>query len=278
MGIYKEGYREYSGPLYPANTRFLVVASEELLRMLRGKWSRRLMYLASVPFIVMVAIALFKGVLASASKFNLPVNPIIQLMNIEATVMALLAASAGAGIIAEDRKSRSLVLYLSRPLSPARYAWGKGLALWGLLSAVFWVPALVLSWVQAMVDPAYAGMALLKVMAGVVLGGGLAIAVITVVVMALSSLGNRRGYIGMAWIALYFFSDVVSHAVRQATDHASYSDWLSFQRLLKGTMNWVLHPTLDAVGPPLVLLGVGVLAGALLVWRLRRMMRTAVSA
>ncbi len=278
MGIYKEGYREYSGPLYPARTRFLVVASEELLRMLRGKWTRRLLYLASVPFIVMVAIALFKGVLASAGSFNLPVNPIIQLMSIEATVMALLAASAGAGVIAEDRKSRSLVLYLSRPLSPARYAWGKGLALWGLLSIVFWVPALVLSWLQALVDPSFSGMALLKIMAAVVLSGGGAMAVITVVVMALSSLGNRSGYIGMAWIALYFFSDVVSHAVRQATNHAFYSDWFSFQRLLKGTMDWALNPSLDAIGAPLVLLGIGFLAGVLLVWRLRRMMRTAVSA
>ena len=205
MGIYKEGYREYSGPLYPARTRFLVVASEELLRMLRGKWTRRLMYLASVPFIVMVAIALFKGVLASTSSFNLPVNPIIQLLSIEGPVMALLGASAGAGVIAEDRKSRSLVLYLSRPLSPARYAWGKGLALWALLSLVFWVPALVLSWVQAMVDPSLAGMILLRTMMAVVFAGGGAMAVITVVIMALSSLGNRSGYIGMVWIALYFF-------------------------------------------------------------------------
>jgi len=58
--------------------------------------------------------------------------------------LIFLSAVAGAGLIANDYKSNSISLYLSRPVTRRDYVLGKAAALTGILSLVSFLPAIII--------------------------------------------------------------------------------------------------------------------------------------
>jgi ABC-type transport system involved in multi-copper enzyme maturation permease subunit len=240
VGVYRGGYRQYEGPFLAIRTRFLVIFASEFKRLWKGKWNRRLMLFAAIPLIVTVAVLVGKGVVESqvgALPFEL--NLLGRMLQVEMLFMALLAASAGSGILADDRASNALVLYLARPLTPARYLIGKGLALAGILATVYLVPAFLFIVAAAVVLPS-------TTIAGVATDLGLAtagcmlnISFVTLVILLFSSLGARARYIGLGWFGLFFFSQMIAKGAYQATD-LPWTKLLSMPDLFQKSLDWFL--------------------------------------
>jgi ABC-type transport system involved in multi-copper enzyme maturation permease subunit len=257
MGVYRGGYRQYSGEYLPIRSRFLVIASAEFQAMWKGRWNRRLFLLATIPLIVTVAAMLGKGMVESkVGAIPIRLNLLGKLMQVEMLVTALLGASAGAGILAGDKTGNALVLYLARPLTAGRYLLGKGLALAAVFSITYLVPAMVFVGASYMVssDMTLGTFALQE--AKVLFAAGFNVAVLTTMVMLFSAVGSRSRTIGMAWFALYFFSQLVSKGALEATG-MEWTRWLSVPDLLQSGLEWCLDPTLETIAPFLVLLGLG---------------------
>lgn len=257
MGVYRGGYRQYTGEYLPIRSRFLVITGAEFQAMWNGRWNRRLFLLATIPLIVTVAAMLGKGMVESkVGAIPIRLNLLGKLMQVEMLVTALLGASAGAGILAGDKTGNALVLYLSRPLTAGRYLLGKGLALGAVFSITYLVPALVFVGASYMVssDMSFGTFALQE--AKVLFAAGFNVAVLTTLVMLFSAVGSRSRTIGMAWFALYFFSQLVSKGALQATG-MEWTRWLSLPDLLQSGLEWSLDPTLDKIAPFVVLLGIG---------------------
>jgi ABC-2 type transport system permease protein len=99
----------------------------------------------------------------------------------------LIAAFIGPALVAPDLAHQALPLYLSRPISRAEYVGGKLLALLAPLSAVTWVPGLLLIGLQAsLAESGWLG-GHLRVPLAVVVGSWVWIVVLALVALALSA-------------------------------------------------------------------------------------------
>ncbi|MBM4371678.1 MAG: hypothetical protein FJ098_08495 [Deltaproteobacteria bacterium] len=276
MGIHRGGYRQYQGPLLPGGTRFLVLAAAELARLLRLRSVRWLLVLGGIPLVVVVAAAVGKGVVeAAAGALPLSLDLMDRLFAAERFFLALLAAAAGAGLIAEDRGGNALVLYLSRPLTPSRYLAAKGLALAGILALVYLAPALSLALVSELLSPRADWLACLLRAARATAVAGLHVGAASALVLLLSSLATRARYAGLGWIALFFFSDALASGLAHGAGDLPWLRLLSLPDLLEDSGAWILgiggRPAAAAV-----LAALAVVAALALWIRMRRLQAAAV--
>ena len=278
MGIHRDGYRQYTGELLPGGTRFLVLAGAELGRLWRRKSTRWVLILGALPLVIIVAAEVGKGLLESTAGGALPfqLQLLDKLFNTEQVFLAILAAAAGAGLIADDRGSNALILYLSRPLTPTRYLAAKGIALGAILSMVYLVPAWILVLVSELmareVDWLGFGARAARATTVALLHVGFTAAV----VLFLSSLATRARYVGLGWIAVFFFSDGIASGLQRASEGGAWARYFSIKDLFEDSAAWIMGHG-ERGGAAAVLLAMGLVAGVALVLRMRRLQAAAVS-
>jgi len=124
-----------------------------------------------------------------------------------ALVILIVATAAGAGSVAEDRGSRSIVLYLSRPIHLSDYLSAKAgsIGSWILIAAVG--PGLVAVGILAALGVGSATVNQ-SAAAGFVATGVLAALFFTGLALALSSLTDRALYAGVAMFGLVLSLDI----------------------------------------------------------------------
>src|SRR5437588_1274739 len=156
MAVYKRTYKAYSGPLTPAWSRLTVLSRYGLANLFNSRPFAAYTVLCFVPFLIgLVLVYVLNSQTAQIVLKIGPDHPVVNkfwflgFLSVEAWMGFLLAAWGGPGMIAKDFANHSVQLYLSRPLSRAEYLFGKASVIAILLSAISWVPALVLFSVQA---------------------------------------------------------------------------------------------------------------------------------
>ena len=199
-----------------------------------------------------------------------------KLLEVELFIMALLAASAGSGLIADDRRTNALLLYLSKPLTPGRYLIGKGLALGALLSLVYLVPGFLHVAVAGMISSTVTLSGFFIDLLSVAIISSLHVGATVIFLLTLSSMGTRSRYIGLAWVAAYFFSKAVSQGAMQAADGASWPKYLSLPDLYKGSAAFVMSPRWEDPWSLVVLLALAGICLGLLVFRMKRLLSSTV--
>jgi len=133
------------------------------------------------------------------------------LVSFQLPVVAILLVMVGAGLVAEDRRTNALELYLSRPLGVGQYLVGKVGIMAFFVALVTLVPALVLVLADAILslDPVvdWAGSARLGARA---LGAGAIVVLVpSLLVVAVSSLTRRGRNAAIALLGLLFLLEVV---------------------------------------------------------------------
>ncbi len=130
----------------------------------------------------------------------------------------VLCVIVGAGLIAEDRRTNALEIYLSRPVLVVEYLLAKASILGFFIAMVTVVPAVILILVHmALTDPADMVMGeQLGLMGWVVLAGGLAGLVLSLLVLTASSLSQRARSASISFVAfLVLFEGVIGGMVRE---------------------------------------------------------------
>ncbi len=187
-------------------------------------------------------------------------------------LVLIVAATAGAGSIAEDIGSRSITLYLTRPIRLLDYLAAKATACGGWIALAAIVPGVIGVTITALLELASAEVAL-SALGAFVATGLLATVFFTGLALALSSLTSRSLYAGAGIfgvvLSLYIGVAVVagitgSTLVRYASP---VTDVLSVAAAAFGVSG--TPPTDPAVSAAL-LGGAGVLLAALALWRLSR--------
>lgn len=277
MGIHRGGYRQYAGDLLPGGTRFLVLAAAELSRLWRRKSTRWILTLSALPLVIIVAAEVGKGLIESAAgALPFQLELLSRLFNAEQIFLAILAAAAGAGLIADDRGSNALILYLSRPLTPERYLAAKGIALGAVLSMVYLVPAWILVLVSELMARDVDWLAFASRFARATAVAVLHIGFTGSVVLFLSSLATRARYVGLGWIAVFFFSDGIASGFQRTSEGAEWPRYFSVKDLFEDSAEWLMGHG-DRWSAALVLLALALAAGIALVVRMRRLQAAAVS-
>lgn len=157
MAVHDQSYRGYDGPLAPDRRRFVVVARYALLqlfalRVLPIALVLSLMYpIGCAAYIYIVNnLDLLRDIGINVTG-SAAVGPrfFLTILYVQGLGGAfLLTLVAGPLLVTPDVRNGALPLYLSRPLSRPEYLLGKSAVLAGLLSAVTWIPGLLLFLLQ----------------------------------------------------------------------------------------------------------------------------------
>jgi len=157
MAVYKRRYNPYTGALTPEWSRFFVLTRYAFADLFKSRFFVLLLVLSLVPslfFAGYIFIANNKTVqllmqLRSADLFSVEAQYFTIIMIVQTQLAFLLNCWVGPVLIAGDLTNGALPLFLSRPFSRADYVAGKLAVLGLLLSAVTWVPCLLLFSLQA---------------------------------------------------------------------------------------------------------------------------------
>jgi len=157
MAVYKRRYNPYSGTLTPQWSRFFVLTRYAFAELFKSRFFVILLILSLVPILFFagyIFVANNKTVqllmqMRSAGLFSVENEYFIMVMIAQTQAAFLLNCWVGPVLIAGDLTNGALPLFLSRPFSRADYVLGKLAVLGLLLSAVTWIPGLLLFSLQA---------------------------------------------------------------------------------------------------------------------------------
>jgi ABC-2 type transport system permease protein len=157
MAVYKRTYKAYEGALTPPWSRFLILPRSAYGRLMQTKFL--LIYLVACFFFPLGCVAFIYGShnLSFLSALNIPAGPQLKVnaaffqyfCSFQGSMAVLLTSFVGPGLVAPDLANNALPLYFCRPFTRFQYVFGKMSLLLALLSAITWVPGLVLFVIQS---------------------------------------------------------------------------------------------------------------------------------
>ncbi len=158
MAVHKRAYRTYEGPLTPEKRRFLVVARYAMAEAVESRIFLCLLIAALVPTVVAAAILYVASSDAARALLQVPdvatrlvrsTEYFLGSLRAQGFIAFAITAWVAPTLISPDLVNGALPLYLSRPLTRGEYLLGKMVALLAFLSAITWVPMLLLFFLQA---------------------------------------------------------------------------------------------------------------------------------
>lgn len=157
MAVYKRRYAPYTGSLTPEWSRFFVLTRYAFAELFKSRFFILLLILSLVPclfFAGYIFVANNKTVQlllppGPADLFAVESRFFAIVMIVQTQVAFLLNCWVGPVLISGDLTNGALPLFLSRPFKRSDYVLGKLSVLVILLSAVTWVPCLLLLSLQA---------------------------------------------------------------------------------------------------------------------------------
>jgi ABC-type transport system involved in multi-copper enzyme maturation permease subunit len=209
--------------------------------------------------------ALSRGGSVGLTNFATPYNSVDYIL-----LATLLTASVGASAVAGDFADRSIALYLSRPITPADYLFGKAASVGLVLAIFFFVPgvgACLFAYIVGNVSISLAVTAIGAFLAA----GALMVVVLTTLAVFLSSLTRRPIYAGAAIFGVLVSAEVLAQLVSGVTGnvHALYvsplEDLVAVAQALFGE-----SPSLDAGTAAVIVLLLAIVAAAVGYFRVRR--------
>jgi ABC-2 type transport system permease protein len=161
MAVYERNYGRYQGELTPPWSRFFILPRYAAKDVFDSRLFTAFFTLCFLlPFAGLLAIYLKHNLAALRFEFlqeianNLPINATFFRKGIEfqGSLCFLMALFVGPALVAPDLRNNGLALYLSRPFSRSEYVLGKMTVLVALMSAVTWIPGLLLFLFQAYLE------------------------------------------------------------------------------------------------------------------------------
>jgi len=223
MAVYEHNYRRYAGPLTPEWSRFLIIPRHAYRDIFRSKIFIGFFVACFVPLLVeAILIYLHHNVNALAiMKINvrelLPIDASFfeTFVGIQAGFSFLLTLLVGPPLVARDLRNNALPLYLCRPFSRSEYVFGKMSVVLILLSAITWIPQLVLFGFQSYLE-GFSWFADNLALANAIFLSSIAwVLVLTLLSQTISSLVKWRVAASAALLGLYLIPSVFSEVVNQ---------------------------------------------------------------
>ncbi|MEQ1870388.1 MAG: ABC transporter permease subunit [Vicinamibacterales bacterium] len=261
MPIHDQGYRRYRGTRVPSGRAWWVIARAGVGTMLRRRAFVALLALAWLPFVVR-AVQIYAATTLPQASFLAPdANLFRDFLEQQGAFLFFVTVYAGSGLIANDRRTNALQIYLSKPMTRLEYVVGKCAVLASLLLFVTWVPAFMLLLVQI----AFSGSLIflrdnLFLFPAITLFSWLQAVTVTLMMLALSSLSKSSRFVGILYAVLMFFSRALGGIVYAVTRDRRLS-WISVPADLSRIGDAIFGlPSRGEASIAVALIAIGVLA------------------
>jgi ABC-2 type transport system permease protein len=221
MAVYEHTYKQYAGPLTPEWSRFLIIPRHAFRDVFKSKLFTAFFVLCFVPVLVEAILIYLHhntqalGILAVKAHTLIPIDASFFefFVNFQAVLAGLVTVLVGPPLVARDLTNNGLPLYLCRPFSRAEYVFGKMCVVLILLSAITWVPGLLVFFFQAYLEGfAWFG-SNLWIANAILLGSVLWILTLALVSQTVSAWVKWRMAASAALIGLYLIPSVFGEIV-----------------------------------------------------------------
>lgn len=228
MPVYEQGYETYSGERRPLTRRWWPLFREEVLPYFRKRRFVFLLLIALIPWGYGVALTFLHTQLGDAAQFKDLVGKLPQVdKNLVASLLVngydlfllfIVAIWVGSGLVARDRKDKTLEVFLGRAVGTGQYLWAKGAALGLFLLLFSFLPTLVLVVFQVGLtgDPLWL-LSHSRVVWGTLLYTLAGPGAVVLFMLALSSLGRSPRLVGLAFAGIVFLGSMACGVVFAVT-------------------------------------------------------------
>jgi ABC-2 type transport system permease protein len=250
MPIHDQGYRRYGGSR--ARGRAWWVMFTTGVRTMLG--SRRwivLLIVSWIPFVVRAVQFYLAANFSQAAIVAPSASTFRDFFGQQDLFVFLMTVTLGASAIAQDRRANALQIYLSKPLTRLEYIVGKLSVLIAFLLFVTWVPAMLLLALQVLFAGNFTFLkANLYLFPAITLFAFIEVLMVSMCMLALSSLSTNSRFVGILYTALIFFSKALSGVLFAVTRGTSFS-WVSFGNNLAqlGDVIFRVQPQFDMPWP-----------------------------
>jgi ABC-2 type transport system permease protein len=273
MPIHDQGYRRYQGRRQPHGRIWWVIARAGIMERLRERKFLGLLLFASVPFFVRTVMLYLGSNVPQATFLEATPATFREFLDQQSIFVFFITIYVGAGLIANDRRANALQIYLSKPLTRIEYVMGKLVTLLVFLTAVTWLPGILLLLLQMMFAGNFTFLrANLFLFPAITLFSAILVLFSAFAMLALSSLSKSRRFVAMMYAGLIFFTAAMYQALSGITTSRA---WAVISP--EDTLDVVAAVIFRSPGTPSVpmwaaLLTIGVII-AISVWILERRVR-----
>jgi ABC-2 type transport system permease protein len=262
MPIHDQGYRHYAGERALHRRAWWVIARAGIMERLRERRFLGLL-LFSWSLFLMRAVQLYLGTTIAQASFLAPTEQTFhQFLNQQRIFVFFITIYAGAGLIANDRQSNALQIYLSKPITRHEYIAGKLLTLAVFLVAVTWLPAMLLLLLQVLFSGGVEFVSSQpRLIPAITLASFLQVSLAVMTMVALSSLSRSRRFVSMVYAGIVFFGAALDGVLRMSTGNPAWA-LVSPQNTLAVVTDAIFgNVTESAVPVSVALVALGVLLG-----------------
>lgn len=160
MAVYEHTYKQYAGPLTPEWSRFLIIPRHAFRDVFKSKLFTALFVLCFAPILFEAILIYLHHNTQALGILQVRINNLVPIdasffeffVNFQAVLAGLVTVLVGPPLVARDLSNNGLPLYLCRPFSRAEYVFGKMCVVLILLSAMTWIPGLIVFFFQAYLE------------------------------------------------------------------------------------------------------------------------------
>lgn len=276
MSIHDQNYVRYEGVI-DSRRIWWTIATTTLslfIKFLRTKLI--LIFLWIFPLVMGVLVFLEYAARAQGLASGAPGTEYVSLYIQGVTFSTiLLFMASGGGVIADDLRYKTIQLYFSKPLKRIDYVIGKFLGVFILGSLVSIIPSFFVGAVRVAM---YAQTEFLKTvaidMALTLLIIIVVNALISIILVGLSSTSSRKGYVELSWIGVMVVPFVLSQIVGIATQDDSFARLWSLTGNIRLVSDWILGGNaLEGILliSPLILIVAAIAGISALYWRVTKL-------
>jgi ABC-2 type transport system permease protein len=227
MPIHDQGYRRYLGSRAVVGRSWQVMTRAGVISIVTKRVFLGVMLMAWIPFIVRAVSFYVASNFQQASFLQPNGETFREFLDQQGLFVFFVTIYVGAGLIANDRRANALQLYLSKPMTSAEYIAGKLAILIVFLTAVTFLPAMMLLLTQTIFAGSFTFVRNnIYLVPAITLFSVTQVLLASTTMLALSSMSKSSRFVAVMYAGLFFFTTALFQALRGITGTSAFG-WLS---------------------------------------------------
>lgn len=223
MAVYDHSYKNYAGQLTPEWGRFLVIPHHAFRDVFKSKLFTAFFAICFIPLLVEAILIYLHHNVNALALLQTNVQELIPVdasffqtfVGIQSGFAFFVTLLVGPPLVSRDLRNNALPLYLCRPFSRTEYVAGKMSVVLILLSAITWVPQLLLFLFQSYLEGGSWFVNNLRIASAIFIGSVVWILLLALLSQAISALVKWRVIASIALLGLFFIPSVFGAAVNE---------------------------------------------------------------
>jgi len=223
MAVIERTYKRYTGVTSPEWSRFLIITRHAFRDVFKSKLFTAFFVICFLPFLVEAILIYLHHNVSALASMKINVRELIPIdasffqfwVNFQAWPAYLVMLLVGPPLVSRDLRNNALPLYLCRPFSRTEYVLGKMSVLLILLSAITWVPQLLLFLFQSYLEGASWFVENLHLASAIFISSVVWILLLALLSQAVSALVKWRVIASGALLGIFFIPWVFGEVVNQ---------------------------------------------------------------